>query len=340
MKTSLTCIFLLLCCISLQAQMDSISVKDPNTGQSYKIALKDLAKGFDVKQSKIDSIFWYKKNKLGFDISEVAFVNWSTGGTNSVSGLLHVELIRNFKKKYTVWDNRFAVRYGINHQEGLGLRKTDDLLEFYSTFGYRKDTTSNWYTSANLSFKSQMSNGYSYGKDDKKLISDFMAPAYLFLGVGTIYSHHSEKFTVYLSPLTLKSTFVLNQELANLGSFGVTPAVVDDEGNIIKEGKKTRKELGILIASIFEKEIFKNISFRNVMNFYTDYVNDFGNIDVDWEFAFNFRVNDYIHAVLGSHLKYDDDIKITEVIDGDEVQVSGAKIQWKQNLGIGVVYDF
>jgi hypothetical protein len=30
--------------------------------------------------------FW-NKNSLGFDISEVAFVNWSAGGTSSISGL-------------------------------------------------------------------------------------------------------------------------------------------------------------------------------------------------------------------------------------------------------------
>ena len=30
---------------------------------------------------------WTKKNTIGFDLSEIAFVNWSAGGTNSISGL-------------------------------------------------------------------------------------------------------------------------------------------------------------------------------------------------------------------------------------------------------------
>jgi hypothetical protein len=30
---------------------------------------------------------WIKKNKIGFDISEIV-VNWNAGGTSSISGLL------------------------------------------------------------------------------------------------------------------------------------------------------------------------------------------------------------------------------------------------------------
>jgi myo-inositol-1-phosphate synthase len=28
---------------------------------------------------------WIKKNKIGFDISEIVFVNWNAGGTSSIS---------------------------------------------------------------------------------------------------------------------------------------------------------------------------------------------------------------------------------------------------------------
>ncbi|OIQ35879.1 MAG: hypothetical protein BM563_11850 [Bacteroidetes bacterium MedPE-SWsnd-G1] len=331
---------ILFLCISLNAQNDSIKVKDIETDSIYTIALKDLVKGFDEDIFEEPVASWFRKNRLGVDISEVAFVNWNTGGTNSVSGLFSAEFERNFKKRFTVWDNRLVARIGINNQADKGLRKTDDALELYSTFGYRKDTISNWYSSANLSFKTQLAPGYSYNGEERKLISNFMAPAYLFVGVGTIYSHDLHRFTAYMSPLTLKSTFVLDQELANLGSFGVKPAEYDDDGNLIKEGKKTREEVGILLASTFEKELFKNVMFRNIMSFYTDYINNFGNVDVDWEFNFDFRVNDFIRAVFGSHIKYDDDVKITEKIDDVEVQVSGAKVQWKQVLGVGVVYDF
>jgi len=163
----------------------------------------------------------------------------------------------------------------------------------------------------------------------------------MFLGVGTVYGEHIKSFTAYLSPLTLKSTFVLDQELANIGAFGVTKAVLDDEGNIITKGKHLRKEVGILVTSKYEAELAENITVKNLVSMYSDYFNSFGNVDIDWEVNFNFKVNNFVRATLGSHLKYDNDVKITSDDDNDgELEVSGAKVQWKQLLGIGVSVDF
>lgn len=284
---------------------------------------------------------WKAYNRASLDISEVAFVNWNAGGSNSISGLFGMESGRSYKKGHMVWENRVVARMGLNKQQEQSLRKTDDLLELSSRFGFRKDTLTNWYYSANFSFKTQFANGFNYANSDSKTISSFMAPAYLFLGVGTVYGEHIEEFSAYMSPMTLKSTFVLDQNLANAGSFGVTPAEFDDEGNIISEGKKYRREFGILLTSGYESEIMENISVRNELSLYTDYLNDFGNFDVDWQVNFRFIVNDFIKASLGSHIKYDNDIKIiNENTETEEDEISGAKVQWKQLLGLGVSIDF
>lgn len=284
---------------------------------------------------------WHRINKASLDISQVSFVNWNAGGTNSISGLLGLEFERNFQKDHMIWKNRAAVRYGINKQQEQELRKTDDIFELHSQFGFRKDTISNWYYSANFSFNTQFTNGFNYANNDSKPISKWMAPAYMFLGVGTVYGEHIESFSAYLSPLTLKSTFVLDQDLANAGAFGVTPAVLDDQGNIITKGKHLRKEVGILITSTYETEVAENISVRNLVSLYSDYFNNFGNVDIDWEVNFNFQVNDFVRATLGSHLKYDNDVKtISDENEDGELEISGAKVQWKQLLGLGVLVDF
>jgi hypothetical protein len=307
---------------------------------------KNTAVENDTLVKKTDSIitYWKEINRASLDISEVAFVNWNAGGTNSISGLLGLEIQRNYQKDYMVWENRGIIKYGVNKQQGQELRKTDDLLELHSRFGWRKDTISNWYYSANFSFKTQLTNGYNYSSSGRsKPISKLMAPAYMFLGVGTVYGEHIESFSAYLSPLTLKSTFVLDQDLADAGAFGVTPATYDALGSRLAKGKNIRAELGILVTSAFEKEVFDNIRLTNRVGLYTDYLNDFGNVDVDWEVNFNFQVNEYVRASLGSHLKYDNDIKIeTEVVEvSNEVDVvEGAKVQWKQLLGVGVLVDF
>ncbi|TJY37283.1 DUF3078 domain-containing protein [Pontimicrobium aquaticum] len=285
---------------------------------------------------------WKEVNTASLDISEVAFVNWNSGGSNSISGLLGLEAQRNYKKDHLVWENRAVVRYGVNKQQNQSLRKTDDILELKSRFGFRQDTKSNWYYSANFSFATQFTNGYNYSNSDSSPISKFMAPAYMFLGVGTVYGEHIEEFNAYLSPLTLKSTFVLDQNLADAGSFGVTPATYDALGNKLTDGENSRKEVGILMTSSYENILMNNISVRNLVSLYTDYLNDFGNVDVDWEINFKFKVNDHVRATMGSHLKYDNDVK-TAVVDEDmpeETIEKGAKVQWKQLLGIGVLVNF
>jgi hypothetical protein len=240
-----------------------------------------------------------------------------------------------------LWENNAIVRYGVNKQQDQDIRKTDDLVEINSTFGFRKDTISNWYYSANFNFKTQFTNGYNYAKSDTEPISRFMAPAYVFLGVGTVYGEQIESFSAYLSPLTLKSTIVLDQTLADAGAFGVKRAVFDDQGNRLTKGKKLRKELGILLNGHFKKALMENISVNSFLSLYTDYINDFGNIDIDWRINFDFTVNSFVRATLGSHLKYDNDIKIVnDDSESEENELLGAKVQWKQLLGIGVVVDF
>lgn len=283
---------------------------------------------------------WEQKNRIGLDISEVTFVNWSSGGSNSVSALLRFESALNYTDGLLRWKNRGLLNYGINKQQEQKLRKTADEVELISTLGFQKDSLSNWYYSARFDFKTQLTKGYNYPNRSNP-ISKLMAPGYLYIGGGIEYGKHIEKFSTYFSPLTFKSTFVLDKDLSNAGSFGVRKAVVDSEGNIIRQGERVRTEIGILLTNEFETEVFENIAIKSRAGLYTDYLNSFGNIDVDWEIMFNFKVNQYVKASLGSHLKYDNDVKTIVATDvEDDYIIKGAKIQWKQILGIGVIVNF
>lgn len=282
--------------------------------------------------------FWESVNKFTLDISEVAFVNWNAGGSNSISGLYGMDISRTYRNKGFRWDNQFRFRYGINQQEGQELRKTDDDLELSSSFGYEVSDNSNWFYSGRFRFKTQVARGFKYPNREVS-ISEFMAPGYIFLGVGAKYVKPNEKFELYLSPITQKSTFVLNQRLANQGAFGVRKAVRDDQGNIIREGSTSRNEFGILVTNEFEQRLFENTVVNSRLSLYTDYIRKFGNIDVDWEVIFNFKINNFMKASIGAHIRYDDDIKINEEApDGSQVD-GGSRIQLKQQLGVGIVID-
>ncbi len=281
---------------------------------------------------------WERTNTVGLDLNQIAFVNWSVGGNNSVSGLAKGAFIRKYVNGNINWNNELILKYGLNSQEGQETRKTDDQIELNSTFGYRRDTVSNWYYSAKFNFKTQFSNGYSYPNTEEE-ISGPLSPAYIFLGVGTEYIRKDLGLNAYFSPLTNKTTIVTNNRLADQGAFGVDAAVYDEGGNIITHGKNSRTEVGILITNQFKRQIFTNIILDNRFVFYTDYLNNFGNVDVDWQMQLDLTVNQYVKANVGMHMIYDDDIKNKYEENGVQI-TEGPKIQLKQMIGVGLSYTF
>ncbi len=298
----------------------------------------NLTKNLLMPNTAPDS-YWLHLNRFSFDFSQVSFTNWNAGGQSSIAGIMDLRFRRTYEKGFVRFNNELLIRYGLNKQENQGVRKTDDDLELVSTFGYRFSRDSKWFYTARSSFKSQFANGYNYPNTDIR-ISHFMAPGYFFLGAGAEYSQKKNEFLAYLSPLTQKSTFVLNQRLADQGAFGVRAATRDAEGNILRSGSQTRTETGILLKNEFRKEILDDIFLFSRISLFTDYFKNFGNVDVDWELIIDFKVNNFIKARVGSHIRYDDDINvIVQNEAGDDVNL-GPKIQWRQQLGIGLLIEF
>ena len=309
--------------VKLKSLPRAAKLTDPRTVLNRVKPVKRYYKRF------VPTSFWNKVNQFGLNINEVSFVNWNAGGDNSVSALASFNFSRNYKFRYLNWNNEVQLRYGLNAQEGRKLRKTDDQLRLSTTISFRKDTITSWYYSVKANFNTQFSNGFKY-PDRENPISRFMSPGYLFVGIGTSYIPTNDKFNLYISPATMKSTFVMDETLSNQGAFGVD------------EGENVFLELGFLITNTWEKEIVKNVLMSHRINLYTDYIRSFGNIDVDWEMNFNLKVNEFINANIGTHVIFDDDIKFDEVVadDGTVVDPGISRIQFKQLLGVGILYTF
>ena len=160
-----------------------------NVYKTYGIDTIEIPEAIELvsvvpKKEVVKPQWWEYDNSIGFDLNQVAFVNWNAGGENSVSGLLKIYFSRNYEKVYTIWKNEISARYGLNQREDQGLIKPDDEIKLSSSFGYRKDTLSNWYYTARFSFRTQFTDGFN-NPGDEEPISRFFAPAYMFLGVGS-----------------------------------------------------------------------------------------------------------------------------------------------------------
>jgi len=266
---------------------------------------------------------WEKGGLTNITFSQVSLTNWAAGGENSYSlnGLLNLHA--NYKKDRNKWENTLDLGYGIIKQGERDVRKTDDKIDFSSKYGYKTGTK--WYYTAALNFKTQFEKGYKYNDDEgtKQEISTFMAPGYLLLSLGMEYKP-KESFYFMVSPLTGKSTFVLDDTLSNAGAFGVS------------KGDKIRNEFGGFIKMAVTADVWTNVSVQSKLELFSNYADDPQNIDINWELLLSMKVNEFLSATLSTQLLYDDDTKYTD----NDGNVGGARVQFKEVFGVGLSYKF
>ncbi len=264
---------------------------------------------------------WTVSGSSSLNFSQVSLTNWAEGGDGSVSGTFLFGLNANQKKDKHYWDNSFAAEYGLVKSQSQGLRKSVDKLNLSSKYGY--DIGKPWYFSTLLDFKTQFANGYNYPNTDD-YISKLMAPGYLNLALGFDYKPN-DNFSVMLSPLGSKFTFVMDDYLSDQGAFGVDP------------GKQFRAEMGAYIKSVFQKKsLLTNVDFETKLDLFSNYLKDPQNIDINWEMKFDMKINKYLSATFATNLRYDNDIKFID----SEGNKHGPRTQFKQILGVGLAYKF
>jgi hypothetical protein len=275
---------------------------------------------------------WKIRGTFGFNITQSSFTNWAAGGRNNLAGLAFSNAQANYKKGRVKWSNTLALGLGGVQYFDEALQKTDDLIDLQSTYSYGvKEDNDKWYFSALAGFRTQFIDGFVSPTDTLRS-STFMAPGYGNLSLGMEYVANKH-FRIMASPLSGKFTFVNDERLANAGAFGVTAAQLDGAGNVLVAGRRFRPELGSFVRIIFEKEIMPNIDLRTRWEFFSNYLENPQNIDVNAELIMNFKVNKWFSANLTANLIYDDDITITDSKGG-----VGPRTQFKQVIGIGVAY--
>ncbi|MFP4024717.1 MAG: DUF3078 domain-containing protein [Thiohalospira sp.] len=288
----------------------------------YIITSLLICSGLLFAQENTDTIKYWKFNGVSsINFSQVSLTNWAAGGDNSYAfnGLINLSL--EYSKDNNDWSNTLDIGYGIQKQGDQEIRKTDDNIDFSSKYGRKVSKT--LFISALLNFKTLMDEGKKYETDTSYVISRFFAPAYLQGALGMEYKP-GEEFYFVLSPVAGKLTMVLDDTLSARGSFGVDA------------GEKTRLELGGSATIGVKKEIMKNVALKSTLGFFTNYLKNPQNVDVDWKMSINMKINDFLSANLNTHLIYDDDIK-TYDDDGNE---KGARVQFKEVFGVGLTYKF
>ena len=263
---------------------------------------------------------WSHNGLAGFNLSQTAFTNWSAGGENVVSDNIYFNGSLNYKKDKLSWTNDLSANYGQNFTQNTGWRKSIDNLNFASKLGHQ--ITETVYYAALLDFKSQLADGYKYTDDDKTLVSKFLTPSYLNVSVGIDYKPNSH-IAAYYSPVAGKLTMVTDTLLSE--AYG------------IDAGKKVKPQLGSIFKVNVDYTFFEDkVTLKSVLDLFTAYDDTFGKVDVNWDVLIGYNLTKLLTLTFQSTLKYDDDIKTVD----SEGNIRGAKVQFKEMVGLGISYKF
>ena len=291
------------------------------------IALSFLAVGTQAQEEALK--LWKYKAVGALSGTHASFKNWNAGGQNTISWIALFDVEANYAKNKLSWNNGIHLGYGQNRILRTDWAKTDDVINLYSKIGHK--LTKKWNLALLVDFKSQFDMGFDA---DGIFTSKFMAPGYLTVALGAEYKPN-DKLQVLISPLAAKLTFVNDFTLANAGAFGI-----DSDNDLNAAGNfGLRKEVGAFVKFLYSDKVMENVTFKGKLELFTNYINNFGRIDVNLETLFSFKINKWLSASWALNLLYDDDIDI-KVINSDNTISIKPTAQIKNVLSMGVTYNF
>lgn len=269
------------------------------------------------KDADTTAWIWKRGGLFLFSLSQGSLSNWAAGGDNfslaANSSLNYFFLYRNNRH---VWDNSVDLNLGYVNTTSSGGRKNDDRMDLLSKYGYKMDAGGKWYLSALFNFRSQFFDGYNYGTTPPELSSSFLSPGYFILSTGFDYKP-TDKFSLFISPLTSRWTVLTNRILSDKGLYGV-PA-----------GAHSLNEIGAFATVNYTTTLAKNIIYKGRLDLFSNYILDPQNVDLFMTNQVAFKINKYFSATYSLDLIYDDNVRLFGPSN------TSPALQTKSLIGIG-----
>ena len=252
---------------------------------------------------------WKKVGTFSFLVNQSSFDNWIAGGVSNISGAIGVNYDFNYSKANWSWDNKIIVAFGITKIKAQDIQKSNDRLEWNSVLG--KKAKGNWNYSLFLNFKTQFTDDLN---SETKGPTSILSPGYLQVGPGMLWKK-SDDLKVNIAAATSK-LIVVDKELT----------LPYDAYFGVEEGNSVRYELGASIGAYYKFTLMENITMENILNMYSDYLEDPQNVDFDYTINIVMGINKYFSTNLAFQAIYDDN-----AFQG---------LQTRQMIGLGINYRF
>jgi hypothetical protein len=305
----------------------------------------DNKKLLELQNLTLKPELWKYRSEASFVLNQSALSNWVKGGEGSISTALDVTGYADYNNpKIKLSSNNFArLKFGYLATHKDGVVKNLDLLE--TNLKLNHIAFGKVYFSAILLFKTQLAKGYNYfttaaGKDTSNMVSKFMNPGILTIGLGLDYKPNKTT-SINFSPLSYKGTFVTDPAYYN---HIYDSTRIDQTQYGIPKDKKSLNEPGASFMISNEFVYKKTVDIINRLQLFTNYIHNPQNVDVDWEMIVTAHINWFTDVRFNTHLIFDDDTRTVgpgiPVILSDGTEKKTARIQFKEALGFAISFKF
>ena len=254
---------------------------------------------------------------VGLSLNQTGFDNWAGGGNNTFDAMASLLYVHTYAR------NKFNLTYSLDSKYGMNVIsgktfKNIDYFIFNVNSGWA--ISKNWSYSASANLRSQWTKGFR-SADDKTMISNFMSPGTLTLGVGLTYkvfnkAQNRTPFVMTINPISGNMVFVLSDTLSKQGMHGV-PAGRHQKSSL---GSNMRFDTNIPIAK-------GKLTYINMFSMNTNYHD---NTYVEMQNTLQVRATKIFSVNLFCRTIY------------NELQVTprNKALQWNYKFGLGLSYVF
>ncbi len=308
---------------------------------------------------------WTTELNVGLDFVSNLLINPTAGAGQSRFGLgASLGFMTKYNKGKLSWDIDFNTTYGVqkvgtgyledNPDKKVPFQKNIDNIWLNSRAAIRTSYFSKFYYTTDLFFSSQLTKTYEDNflsdiRDRGNPVSKFLSPAILQFALGMDY-RPNDYWSLFLSPASLKSIIVLDDEIANdvatdesgtvLGSIHGNPFKINEDGSADFENYDN--QFGASIRVVYRNQISKRLAINTNLVLFSNYEREPDHIDINWRNEINVTIFKGLKLSLFSFLTYDHDVFV-QVSDAGKpggVDGLGRRVSYTQQVLLKYSYTF
>lgn len=250
---------------------------------------------------------WIPTMVTGLNVSQIAFSNWTQGGSNALTWTVTANVGMDYKTDSWTLRNRGRAAYGRTKLGGQGYITNDNELFLENVLSYNFGWPTDPFFSNTVI--TTITRGYNYSGTTPVLIADFFDPGYVTQSIGFSYT----KLKFFSARLGLATQEVFANKYRQYTDDPATTAKVE----------AFRLETGLESVSRAKLQVADNILLTTGLRLFTRF-ESLDVWDVRWDNVIAAKVNSFVNVNFNYQLVYQKDQSL--------------RTQMKEGLQLGLTY--